>query len=149
MSLKERLSQDMKQAMRARESARLGAIRMLQAAIQRQEIDQRTTLDDPAVLAVVEKLIKQSREALEQFEKASRQDLIDKERSDIDVWQAYLPAALAEAELEQLVAEAVAQCEAASVKDMGKVMALLKPKVQGRADMGEVSAKVKARLSTG
>jgi uncharacterized protein YqeY len=146
MSLKERITQEMKDALRARDEGRLRAIRLLQAAVQRQEIDQRTQLDDVAVIAQVERLIKQSREALEQFERAGRADLIAREKADIAVWQAYLPEALSEHELDLLVAQAVGEVGASSLKDMGKVMGILKPKVQGRADMGQVSAKVKARL---
>ncbi len=146
MSLKERITQDMKAAMRARAEDRLRAIRLLQAAIQRQEVDTRTQLDEVAVTAIVEKLIKQGREALEQFEKAGRSDLVARERSDIGVWQAYLPEALDEQQLEALIADALKQTGASSLKEMGKVMALLKPQIQGRADMGQVSARVKARL---
>ncbi len=149
MSLKERITQDMKTALRARAADRLRAIRLLQAAIQRQEIDTRTQLEDLAVTAIVEKLIKQSREALEQFEQAGRGDLIAREQSDIGVWQAYLPEPLGEQQLDALIAEALTQSGASSLKEMGKVMALLKPKVQGRADMGQVSARVKARLGAG
>lgn len=147
MSLKERITRDMKEALRAGAQERLRAIRLLLAAIQRQEVDTRTELDDAAVIVIVEKLVKQSREALEQFEKAGRQDLVAREQSDIAVCQAYLPEPLGERELEALIAEAVTQSGASSLKDMGKVMGLLKPKVQGRADMGQVGARVKARLS--
>jgi uncharacterized protein YqeY len=146
MSLKEAITADMKDAMRAKDSARLGAIRMLQAAIQRREVDERTTLDDTQVLAVIEKLIKQGRDAASQFEQAGRQELADKEMAEIAVWEHYLPEALSEAEIDQLVDEAVSASGATSIKDMGKVMGALKPKIQGRADMGAVSARVKAKL---
>lgn len=149
MTLKERIVQDMKQALRARDEARLRAIRMLQAAIQRQEIDERTTLDDGAVTATVQKLIKQSRDALEQFAKGGRDDLVAREKADIAAWQAYLPEQLGDEELAKLVADAIKETGAASMRDMGKVMGVLKPKVQGRADMGKVSAAVKAKLGTG
>jgi uncharacterized protein YqeY len=146
MSLKESITADMKDAMRAKESARLGSIRMLQAAIQRREVDERTTLDDTQVLAVVEKIIKQSRDAAAQFEKAGRQDLADKEQADIAVWQKYLPEPLGDAELDKLIADAMATSGASSMKDMGKVMGILKPQIQGRAEMGAVSARIKAKL---
>ncbi len=149
MTLKERITQDMKQALRDRDEARLRAIRMLQAAIQRQEIDERTTLDDGAVTAMVQKLIKQSQDALEQFTQGGRDDLVAREKADIAVWQAYLPEQLGDEELARLVAEAISETGAASMKDMGKVMGVLKPKVQGRADMGKVSATLKARLGAG
>ena len=149
MTLKDRITQDMKQALRARDEGRLRAIRMLQAAIQRQEIDERTTLDDSAVATTVQKLIKQSQDALEQFTQGGRDDLVAREKADIVVWQAYLPAQLGDEELANLVSDAISETGAASMKDMGKVMGALKPKVQGRADMGKVSAAVKARLGTG
>jgi uncharacterized protein YqeY len=147
MSLKEKITADMKLAMKAKEQVRLTTIRMLQAAIQRKEVDERITLDDTQVLAVIEKLIKQSRDAISQFEQAGRQELADKEKADIDVWQSYLPEQLSEAEIEELVADAISETGAASMKDMGKVMGVLKPKLQGRADMGQVSAKIKAGLA--
>lgn len=149
MTLKERITQDMKQALRARDEARLRAIRMLQAAIQRQEIDERTTLDDGAVTVTVQKLIKQSQDALEQFTKGGRDDLVAREKADIAAWQAYLPEQLGDEELATLVADAISKTGAASMKDMGKVMGVLKPQVQGRADMGKVSAAVKAKLGSG
>lgn len=149
MSLKERITEDMKTAMRARAEDRLRAIRLLQAAIQRQEVDTRAQLDDIAVTAIVEKLIKQGREALEQFEQAGRTDLVTREQNDIGVWQAYLPEPLDERQLDALIAKALAESGASSLKEMGKVMALLKPQIQGRADMGQVSARVKARLTAG
>lgn len=147
MSLKARIQDDMKAALRSKEQARLDSIRMLIAAIQRREVDERITLDDDQVMAVVEKMIKQSRDALMQFRQGGRTDLADKEQRDIDIWQAYLPSPLSEAEIDALVAEAIAAAGAQSIKDMGKVVASIKPKVQGRADMAVVSAKVKQRLA--
>jgi uncharacterized protein YqeY len=146
MSLREKISQDMKTALRDKDEARLSSLRMLWAAIQRREVDERITLDDSQVLAVTEKQIRQSREAVEQFQKGNRPDLAEKENRDIAVWSAYLPAQASDDEIDQLVAEAIATTGAASIKDMGKVVGLLKGKLQGRADMGKVSAKVKARL---
>ncbi|OGI42945.1 MAG: glutamyl-tRNA amidotransferase [Candidatus Muproteobacteria bacterium RBG_16_65_31] len=146
MSLKEKIKDDIKQAQRARDEARLGTLRLLAAAIQRREVDERISLDDTQVLAVIEKLVKQGREAAEQYLKGGRQDLADKEAREIALWQTYLPQQLTEAEIEKLIAEAVAATGAAAPKDMGKVMAALKPKLQGRADMGKVGGKVKARL---
>jgi len=146
MTLTERIKEDMKAAMRAKDEARLTAIRMLLAAIQRREVDERITLDDPQVLAVVDKQIRQSRDAVEQFQKGNRPDLADKENAQVAVWQQYLPAQLSEAELDQMIREAISATGATSQKDMGKVVGMLKPKVQGRTDMGTMSAKVKARL---
>ncbi len=146
MSLKERITQDMKDAMRSKDQARLDSIRMLLAAIQRREVDERITLDDAQVMTVIEKQIKQSREAVEQFVKGRRADLADKENRDIAVMQAYLPTPLSEAEIDALIAAAIAETGAVSIKDMGKVVAGLKPKLAGRADMAKVSAKVKAKL---
>lgn len=146
MSLRDKISQDMKAAMRDKAEARLSAIRMLWAAIQRREVDERITLDDAQVLAVIEKQVRQSREAVEQFLKGNRQDLADKENREIEVWAAYLPAQASDDEVEKLINEAIAATGAATIKDMGKVVGVLKPKLQGRADMAKVSAKVKARL---
>ncbi len=146
MSLKDRLKDDTKQAMRDRDEARLVTLRLLSAAIQRREVDERVTLDDTQVVAVIEKLLKQARESIEQFEKGARPDLADKEKSQMAVWQVYMPAALSEAEVDALIADAIANTGAVSIKDMGKVMGVIKPKVQGRADMGALGAKIKARL---
>ncbi|MDH4133558.1 MAG: GatB/YqeY domain-containing protein [Gammaproteobacteria bacterium] len=146
MSLREKISQDMKDAMRAKDEARLGSIRMIWAAIQRREVDERIILDDAQVLAVVEKMVRQSRDAVEQFLKGNRQDLADKEHRDIAVMEAYLPAQASDDEITKLINEAIAATGAAAIKDMGKVVGLLKPKLQGRADMGKVSGLVKARL---
>jgi len=133
--------------MRAKDQARLVTIRMLQAAIQRREVDERIKLDDSQVLSVVEKLIKQSRDAADQFIKGGRQELADKENQDIAVWQAYMPAQLSEQELDTLIKDAISATGASDIKDMGKVMGWLKPKIQGKADMGQVSGKIKAALS--
>jgi len=149
MSLKEKIKDDIKQAMRDKNESRLTSLRMLSAAIQRREVDERVMLDDAQVLAVIDKLVKQSREAVEQFTKGARQDLVDKESRDIAIWQVYLPQALSDAEIDALVAQAISETGAASIKDMGKVMAVLKPKLQGRADMSQVSAKIKNKLGGG
>lgn len=146
MSLKEQINNDLKAAQRAKDQARVDTLRLLNAAIQRREVDERIQLDDTQVLAIAEKLIKQSREAIEQYEKGGRADLVEKENRDIAVWQQYLPKQLGDAEIDQLIADAIAATGAVSVKDMGKLMAELKPKLAGRADMGKVSAKVKTRL---
>lgn len=149
MSLKERITQDMKDAMRSGEKERLGVIRMLQAAIKQREVDERIVLDDPQVLAVIEKMIKQRREAIAQFEAGGRTDLAEKENAEAKLLQAYLPEQLSPAELESLVASAIAETGAASVKDMGKVMGVVKTRAAGRADMGAVSALIKAKLGAG
>jgi len=137
----------MKSAMRAKDKARLGTIRLALAAIKQREIDDRITLTNTDILAVLHKMIKQRRDSIAQFEQAGRQDLADKESSEIAVIQGYLPAALSEAEIETAIAEAIASSGAASPQDIGKIMALLKPRLQGRVDMGLVSRKVKERLS--
>jgi len=149
MSLKDKIKDDVKQAMRDKNESRVSALRMLNAAIQRREVDERIQLDDAQVTAVIEKLIKQSREAVEQFEKGGRLELADKERGEIAIWQIYLPQQLSDAEIDGLIAAAVATTGATSAKDMGKVMGVLKSKVQGRADMGKVGAKVKTILGAG
>jgi hypothetical protein len=147
MALRDRITEDMKSAMRAGEKQRLATIRMALAAIKQREVDERITLDDTQVLAVLEKMIKQRREAITQFKSGGRADLVAKETAEIGVLQHYLPAQLSEAELEALIAKAVVASGAASLKDMGKVMALVKPQAQGRADMGAVSARIKQKLS--
>ena len=147
MSLRDQINQDMKAAMRSKDEARLSAIRMLWAAIQRREVDERITLDDTQVLSVVEKTVRQSRDAVEQFLKGNRPDLADKENRDISFWEIYLPAQASDEEVTKLVREAIATTGAVSIKDMGKVVGVLKPKLQGRADMGKVSALVKAQLA--
>ena len=149
MGLKETITEDMKKALRARDTERLGAIRLLLAAVQRREVDERTTLDDAAVMAVAEKLIKQSREAVTQFEQGGRADLVDKENREIAVWHAYLPEPLDDQALDKMVRDVLAETSASSMKDMGKVMGVLKPKLQGRADMAAVSKMVKTRLGGG
>lgn len=148
MSLKERISEDMKAAMRAKETERLGTIRMLQAAIKQREVDERITLDDAQVLAVLEKMIKTRKESVELFKSGGRTDLVEKEVREIEQLQAYLPAQLSAAELDKLIADAVVQTGAASIKDMGKVMAVVKQHAAGRADMGAVSATIKAKLGS-
>lgn len=146
MSLKARVQDDMKAAMRAKEKERLGAIRLILAAIKQREVDERIELSDSQILGVLEKMIKQRRESLAQFQNAGRDDLAAQEAFEIELIQAYLPAPLSEANIETLIAEAVAAANAQSVRDMGKVMALLKDKMQGRADMAAVSARIKARF---
>ena len=147
MTLKERITEDMKAAMRASEKERLSTIRMVQAAITQREVDERITLDDAQVIAVLEKMVKQRKESITQFEQGGRSDLADKEKAEIALLQAYLPAQLSEAEVDALIKEAIATTGAASVKDMGKVMGIVKAKAAGRADMGAVSARIKAALS--
>lgn len=146
MSLKTRIGEDMKFALRARESDRLSAIRLLLAAIRQREIDERTELDDIGVIAVVDKLIKQRRDSINQYLAAGRQDLADRERFEADVLSAYLPKPLTTEEIAALVAQAVTETGATSGRDMGKVMNWLKPRLAGRADMTAVSAQVKAAL---
>ena len=148
MTLKERITEDMKAAMRASEKDRLSTIRMVQAAIKQREVDERITLDDAQVIAVLEKMVKQRKESITQFEQGGRPDLADKEKAEIALLQAYLPAQLSEAEVDALIKEAIATTGAASVKDMGKVMGIVKAKAAGRADMGAVSARIKAALSS-
>ena len=147
MSLKARITEDMKDAMRSGDKERLGYIRMLQAAIKQREVDERITLDDAQVLAVLEKMIKQRREAIAQFEAGGRADLVAKEQAEIKMLQAYLPEQLSPEALDALVAAAITETGAATVKDMGKVMALVKTRAAGRADMGAVSALIKSKLS--
>ena len=150
MSLKQRLTEDMKTAMRAKDAPRLGAIRFLQAAIKQKEVDERTEADDAAILSIVDKLIKQRRDSIAQFEQAGRTDLVDKERFELSVLQDYLPKQLDAAELESEVDAAIAAVPGAAGQGaaaMGKVMAILKPRIAGRADMGAASALVKRRLA--
>jgi uncharacterized protein YqeY len=146
MSLKTRIQQDMKDAMRAADKPRLATIRLILAAIKQKEVDERKDLDDAEVTVVLDRMIKQRRESISQFEKAGRTDLVDQETAEVGVIQTYLPEPLSENELNALIDEAMTQSGAATIKDMGKVMALLKPRLQGRADMGAVSALIKARL---
>jgi uncharacterized protein YqeY len=150
MSLKQRLIEDMKAAMRAKDALRLGTIRFLQAAIKQKEVDERTEADDAAILAIVDKLIKQRRDSISQFEQAGRTDLVDKERFELAVLQDYLPKQLDAAELEAEVDAAIAALPGAAAQGaaaMGKVMAILKPRIAGRADIGAASALVKRRLA--
>lgn len=145
--LKERIGDDVKAAMRAKDKERLAVLRQITAAIKQREVDERAELDDDQVLAVIEKLVKQHRDSIQQYGDAGRDDLVRKEQFETDIIQEYLPEALGEAELDALIDQVIADTGAGSPKEMGQVMAALKPKVQGRADMGTVSAKVKARLT--
>ena len=147
MTLKDRITEDMKNAMRAGEKERLATIRLILAAVKQREVDERITLDDSQVLAAIEKMIKQRKEAITQFEAGGRADLVAKETAEIAILQAYLPAQMSDAEIDALIAEAIASTGAASIKDMGKVMGVVKAKAQGRADMGAVSARIKQKLS--
>lgn len=147
MSLKHRITEDMKAAMRAKDAPRLSAVRLLLAAVKQKEVDERVELGDAEVISVVEKLQKQRRDALSQFEAAGRQDLADKEKFELEVLQGYLPQQLSEAEVASAVDAAIAATGAAGVKDTGKVMAHLKAGLAGRADMGKVSGLVRAKLS--
>lgn len=147
MSLKERIQDDMKAAMRSGEKERLGTIRLIMAGIKQREVDERITLDDTQILAVLEKMGKQRRESITQFQAGGRQDLVDKEVAELKIISAYLPTALSEAEVDALIAEAITQAGASSIKDMGKVMNIIKARAQGRADMAAVGARIKARLS--
>jgi uncharacterized protein len=146
MTLKERITEDMKTAMRSGEKDRLAVIRLLQAAIKQREVDERITLDDAQITSVLEKMIKQRKESIVAFEKGARADLVAKESAEIVILQPYLPAQLGEAELDALITEAIASTGAASIKDMGKVMGVVKAKAAGKADMGAVGARIKAKL---
>ncbi|MDH3887869.1 MAG: GatB/YqeY domain-containing protein [Gammaproteobacteria bacterium] len=146
MSLKDRITDDVKDAMRAKDKPRLATLRLITAAIKQQEVDERIELDDTQLLSLLDKMCKQRRESISQFEKAARDDLIAQEVSELDIIKTYLPEQLGEAEIAALIDETMAATGAASIKDMGKVMGQLKPKLQGRADMGAVSAMIKARL---
>jgi len=147
MSLKDKITEDMKAAMRAKDTARLGTVRLLLSAMKQKEVDERVELIDADILAIIDKMVKQRRESIAQFEKASRNDLADAEKAEIAVLSAYLPQQLSEAEVGAAVAEAIRESGAAGVKDMGKVMALLKPRLAGKTDMGKVSGLVKAKLA--
>ena len=146
MELKNKITEDMKTAMRARDSARLGTVRLLLAAMKQKEVDERVVLTDADILAIIDKMVKQRRESIAQFEKAGRNDLADVEKAEIVVLTAYLPQPLSEAEVGQAIAAAIAEAGAAGARDMGKVMALLKPRLAGRTDMGKVSGLVKSKL---
>ena len=146
MSLKDQIQQDMKDAMRAKDKARLATIRLIMAAIKQREVDERIELDDAQVIAVLDKMSKQRRESISQFEQAGRDDLIAQENAELEIIRPYLPEALGEDELNALIEAALQATGASTIKDMGKVMGQLKPKIQGRADMGAVSALIKSRL---
>ena len=145
-ALKARITDDMKSAMRSGEKERLGAIRLVLAAIKQVEVDTRESLSDPQIVGILDKLAKQRRESIDQYQAADREDLAAKERFELELIEHYLPAALSEAEVEKMIEDALQQTAASSMKDMGKVMAIIKPKAQGRADMGAISARVKGRL---
>ena len=145
--LKQQLTDDMKTAMRAKDKQRLGVVRLVLAAIKQREVDERIELDDAQVLAVLDKMVKQRRDSFTQFTDAGRQDLADQESFELSVLQEYLPAALSEAEIDALITAAIESTGAASMKEMGKVMGVLKPQVQGRADVGEVSKRIKSLLA--
>jgi uncharacterized protein len=147
MTLKERITEDMKAAMRGREADRLSAIRLLLAAIKQKEVDERVALDDAAVTTIIEKLIKQRRDSIEQFAKAGRKDLVDKETAELQLLTGYLPQQMSDAELHAAIDAAIRDSGAAGPQAMGKVMALLKPRLAGRADMGKASAQVKQKLA--
>jgi uncharacterized protein YqeY len=148
MSLKDQITEDMKAAMRAKETTRLGTIRLLTAALKQKEVDERVELTDTMVLTIIEKMIKQRKDSIQQFEAGGRQDLADIEKTELSILAAYMPASLSEAEIKAEVAAAVTASGAANAQDMGKVMAIIKPKLAGRADMTMVSALVKAALAT-
>ncbi len=145
--LKQKITDDMKSAMRARDKQRLGAIRLIQAAIKQREIDERISLDDAQVILVLDKMLKQRRDSLAQYEKAERQDLAKQEAFEIELIQTYMPQPLSETELAELIETAITETSATSIKELGKVMGYIKPKVQGRADMRALSANLKKRLS--
>ncbi|MFM8761171.1 MAG: GatB/YqeY domain-containing protein [Polynucleobacter victoriensis] len=147
MSLKEQITEDMKNAMRAKDTGRLGTIRLLLAAMKQKEVDERVELDDAAVIAIVEKLIKQRKDSISQFQAANREDLVAIENAELVVLQAYMPAQMSEAEVAAVVAKVVAEVGATGPQDMGKVMGVVKPQLAGKADMGVVSAQVKAALT--
>jgi uncharacterized protein YqeY len=147
LSLKAQITEDMKSAMRAKDAPRLGAIRLLQAAIKQREVDERIELDDTQVIEAIEKMLKQRRDSISQYEAANRHDLADAEKFEVTVLQTYLPQPLTEAELAALLDKVVADTGASGIKDMGKVMAAVKPLVVGRVDMGSISGLIKARLN--
>jgi hypothetical protein len=147
MSLKLQITEDMKNAMRAKETARLGTIRLLLAAMKQREVDERIELSDADILAIIDKMMKQRRDSISQYEAAARQDLADVEKFEMTVLQTYMPQQLTEAEIEVVVTQAIATSGAASAQDMGKVMAIIKPQLAGRADIAKVSGLVKAKLS--
>jgi uncharacterized protein YqeY len=147
MSLRATITEDMKTAMRAKDAPRLGAIRLLQAANKQREVDERIELTDTDIVSIIDKMIKQRRDSIAQFEKGARQDLADQEKFEVGILQAYMPQALSEAEIDAEIAAAMQATGAKAMADMGKVMAVLKPKLAGRADMAKVSAQIKAKLA--
>ncbi|MEQ1533880.1 MAG: GatB/YqeY domain-containing protein [Sideroxydans sp.] len=147
MSLKEKITEDMKTAMRAKETARLGAIRLLLAAMKQREVDERIELTDADVVSIIEKMLKQRRDSISQYKTANRQDLVDVEEFEVSILQTYMPQQLSEAEIVSAIAEAIASTGAAGPQDMGKVMGVVKAKLAGRADMGKVSGLIKAQLT--
>ena len=146
-ALKTRITDDVKSAMKAKEKDRLAALRLITAAIKQREVDERIELDDTQVLAVLDKMVKQRKDSIDQYQKAGRDELAAKEQAEIDIIQEFMPAQLSDDEISALIDEAIAATGAAEMKDMGKVMGVLKPKLQGRADMGAVSSKIKTKLS--
>jgi uncharacterized protein YqeY len=148
MSLKQKITEDMKAAMRSGDTKQRDTIRLLQAAIKQREVDERIELDDSAVIAVIEKMLKQRRDSIAQYEAAQRQDLANVEKDEISVLSVYMPQALSKSEIEVLIAEAISEVGAKGMQDMGKIMALLKPKLAGRADMAQVSSLIKGKIST-
>lgn len=148
MSLKQRITEDMKTAMRSGNTKQRDTIRLLQAAIKQREVDERITLDDTAVIAVIEKMLKQRKDSITQYEAAQRLDLADIEKDEVVVLSAYMPQALNDSEIDAVIVEAISETGAKGMQDMGKVMAILKPKLAGRADMSKVSTLIKAKIST-
>ena len=147
MTLREQITEDMKSAMRAKEAERLGTIRLLLAAIKQREVDERITVDDAGIIAIIEKLIKQRKDSIEQFQKAGRTDLVDQESKELGILQAYMPAQLSEAEVQAAIQKVIADLGASGPQDMGKVIGALKAQLAGKADMGTVSGLVKATLA--
>ena len=147
MQLKSRITEDMKTAMRARDTARLGAIRLLLAAIKQREVDERIELDDTQIITAIDKMLKQRRDSIAQFEAAGRLELAEIEKFEIDVLQGYMPQAASAAEVDELINQAISASAAVDIKDMGKVMAIVKPQLAGRADMAQVSTRIKSRLA--
>lgn len=148
MSLKQKITEDMKAAMRTGDTKQRDTIRLLQAAIKQREVDERIVLDDAAVIAVIEKMLKQRKDSITQYEAAQRLDLANIEKEEVAILSAYMPQALSDSEIDALITEAISETNAVSMQDMGKVMAILKPKLAGRADMGKVSSLIKAKIST-
>ena len=145
--IKNQLSEDVKAAMRSKDKDRLGALRLIQAAFKQKEVDERVEINDEMAIAILDKMAKQHRDSIDQFTQAGRDDLVGKEQFELDIIETYLPARLSEAEINDMIANAITETGAASIKDMGKVMGILKGQLQGRADMGQVSGLIKARLN--